>query len=394
MVQDKVWDSVFNNPIFILVQFDDKLIGELKPDAIYPYSLSFSDGTTMLPIIHNIFNFKNDLIAVMKLKSDPAEPISLLWCPVIDPIDVQNKVIKCTADVPASKAAKKLGDDPTTVQTFSTTFGDIELIENTDTPTLLVVDSTIDDQNAYTMNGVSIYTLGDDFTDPSWATQAAQFTNLPDTSDPLTFSKDTRSLTVDIEKTLYSYAILNLRGTDEFLAGLVLSLTFPAQISPLKYRSVTNPYGALFAVDSTKANYQLYRDWNPDFLLLNTSKIDPTKVSSMTITATDMDGQKLNITTQLNNIKGKLTDSLPLVLKKDQAVKTLYLQDFDNGVQSIYGYSNIQSGVDVHIIASNYIPPSSSSSVSSATTSSQELHNKNANDDDFFEYIYARGRII
>jgi hypothetical protein len=98
------------------------------------------------------------------LDAQPTSQIQLIYCPI--PSDLTNvKNVVCNADKPSSEtiSAPKM-------QTFKTTFGRIELLEEVDTPILVVVDAALDDKNVYTMNSVTFYTLGDDFTADDWAT--------------------------------------------------------------------------------------------------------------------------------------------------------------------------------------------------------------------------------
>jgi hypothetical protein len=80
------------------------------------------------------------------------------------------------------------------------------------------------------------------------------------------------------------------------------------------YKFVTNGKGAIFAVNIQKVNYDLYRDWNSDFILIDTSKVDTDTLKQINLSASDSDTKNISVISNLFLIKGKIKDTFPLTL--------------------------------------------------------------------------------
>jgi hypothetical protein len=88
----------------------------------------------------------------------------------------------------------------------------------------VVVDSPDPSKAGFSIRSVTIYTLGEDFTDPAWATKGNQFTLLPAKFNPEIFPENTRIWNFDFDTDNFNYAVLNLRSdTIEFTTSLELS---------------------------------------------------------------------------------------------------------------------------------------------------------------------------
>jgi hypothetical protein len=99
----------------------------------------------------------------------------------------------------------------------------------------------------------------------------------------------------------------------------------PARVDTLAWRTITNTIGAIYSIPVAKAAYNLYRDWRPYFVTVNTAQIDPTKVKTIELAASDQDDKDVKISSNLILIDEALYKQMPLKLKPKQEYSQFYL---------------------------------------------------------------------
>jgi hypothetical protein len=113
---------------------------------------------------------------------------------------------------------------------------------------------------------------------------------------------------------------------------------------------VTNTIGAIFGIGTKKPGYCLFRDWNPNFLIIDTSNI-PQQTKDFSLEASDDDTKSVTTSASIRLLKRDIASDYPLKLVDLPSYGNQYFQAIGRGSKSLYAYSDIKSGVDVSIQA-------------------------------------------